>query len=557
LARLDRPRLLAFVGILIVLFLVSTNLTVVGTALPRIIAELDGFHLYAWAFTAFILTSTISLPVFGRLSDTYGRKRLMLLGIVLFSLASAAAGFSQSMGQLVALRAVQGLGGGALMATTWASLGDLFTPRERGAYQGFTSGVFGLSSIIGPILGGVITDTIGWRWVFFVNVPIALLAFAVVLRYVPVGRHDGASRIDLLGIVLLTLATVPLLLALSWGGDVAPWTSPLLLALLGTAVACGAGFAWWETRALAPIIPLTLFRDRTVAVAGLGTFLGGGAMFAAIIYLPLYVQGVVGGSAAASGFALAPLMGGFVVAGIVSGRSVSRSGWYKAWIVGASALTVLAFVLVAGLDQATPVAIVVLVSFVLGLGLGPPMALYVLAAQSATSPALLGTVTSAVQFFRQVGGMIGVAVFGTVITVRLAAGLDGAGATLDGASPETLALVTSPNTLTDPGRLAEASALLARDLGAGAVAGVLAMARGALGDALSLVFLLSAAVALAAFLVAVLLPSLRLVDRIATDDTAARPDDGSAEGSVDGARHDAGSAALEPQRADVAGRGPG
>jgi EmrB/QacA subfamily drug resistance transporter len=511
--RPDPATLRAFGGILVVLFLVSTNLTVVGTALPRIIAELDGFHLYAWAFTAFILTSTISLPVFGRLSDSYGRRRLMLLGIVVFSAASAAAGFADTMLQLVVLRAVQGVGGGALMATTWASLGDLFTPRQRGAYQGFTSGVFGISSIVGPILGGVITDTIGWRWVFFVNVPIALVAFALVQRYVPAGRLDARSPVDAPGILLLTLATVPLLLALSWGGDALAWTSPLLLTLLATATACALAFAWWEARAAAPIIPLTLFRDPTVGIAGLGTFLSGGAMFAAIIYLPLYVQGVAGGSAAASGFALAPLMAGFVVAGIVSGRSVSSSGWYKGWIVGASALTAVAFVLVAALDQTTPVSIVVLVSFLVGLGLGPPLSLYVLASQNATAPALLGTVTSAVQFFRQVGGMLSVAVFGTVVTVRLTRGLDATSAALTDATPETLALVTSPNTLTDPERLAHATDLLARDLGPDAVAGVLAAARGALGDALSTVFALSAALALAALVAAWRLPSLRLLDR--------------------------------------------
>ncbi|MBA2668108.1 MAG: MFS transporter [Trueperaceae bacterium] len=510
--RPDRTTLLAFGGILVVLFLVSTNLTVVGTALPRIIAELDGFHLYAWAFTAFILTSTISLPVFGRLSDTYGRKRLLLFGIVLFSVASAAAGFAQTMGQLVVLRAVQGLGGGALMAMTWASLGDLFTPRQRGAYQGFTSGVFGLSSVIGPIIGGVITDTIGWRWVFFVNVPIAIVAFAVVQRYVPVGRRGADASIDVAGVVLLTLCTVPLLLALSWGGVSVAWASPLVLALLAGGALAGAAFVWWELRAQAPIIPFGIFRDRTVAISGLGTFLSGGTLFVAIIYLPLYVQGVAGGSAAASGFALAPLMGGFVVAGIVSGQGVSRSGHYKRWIVGAGVLTTLAFGLVATMDGATPVPVVVLASFLLGLGLGPPLSLYVLASQNATAPALLGTVTSAVQFFRQVGGMLAVAVFGSVIAARLALGLERANEVLAGATPETRALVTSPNTLTDPVRLAEASALLARDMGEAAVPVALLAVRGALGDALSVMFACTALLALAGLVAAVGLPSLRLGD---------------------------------------------
>jgi EmrB/QacA subfamily drug resistance transporter len=542
--RPDRETLLAFGGILVVLFLASTNMTVVGTALPRIIAELDGFHLYAWAFTAFILTSTVSLPVYGRLSDTYGRKRMLLFGIVLFSLSSAAAGFAQSMTQLVLLRAVQGLGGGALMAMTWAVLGDLFTPRQRGAYQGFTSAVFGVSSVVGPILGGVITDTIGWRWVFFVNVPIALVALLVVRRYVPAGTTGPPSRVDLLGALLLTAATVPLLLALTWGGVSAPWGSPLVLGLLAAAALLTVAFIVQERRASAPILPLALFRERTVAVASAATLFVGGAMFSAIIYLPLYVQGVAGGSAAASGFALAPLMAGFVVASSISGWGVARSGRYRRWIVAAGVVTVVGFVLAAAMGPDTGVGQIVSSSVVLGLGLGPPLSLYVLASQNAVAPTLLGTVTSAVQFFRQIGGMTAVAAFGAVISARLQRGLAAAQETLAGASPEAVALLTSANSLTDPERMAEATALLARDLGEAAVAPALAAVRIALGDGMTWVFASSAALATVALIAAAFLPARGLAD-------VGPPT------SVDAGRDDAWPAPLEPQQSDVTRDGAG
>jgi multidrug resistance protein len=520
-ARLDPARLLAFVGILVVLFLVSTNMTVVGTALPRIIAELDGFHLYAWAFNAFIFTSTLAVLVTGRLSDTYGRRRLMLIGIVVFSVASAAAGFTGTMPQLVVLRAMQGIGGGMVIAMTWAALGDLFTPRERGAYQGFMSGVFALSSVIGPIIGGVLTDTVGWRWVFFVNIPIALVAFIMVARYLPQGARRGARGLDVAGTLLLSTATLALLLALGVFETLASPPAVLVGALVATTLVSSTLFVWWERRAVHPLVPLVLFREPTMALATIGTSLGGAAMFAAIMYLPLYIQGVVGASAAASGFALAPMMVGFVVAGIVSGRAVSRSGWYKPWIVGASALTVLAFAAGGLLAADSSIPLIVTISFAMGLGLGPPLSLYVLAAQNATSPRLLGTVTSTVQFFRQIGGMLAVAAFGGVVAAALAAGVATTGATLADASQDTVALATSPNTLTDPERMARLVASLERELGVERVEHVVLAVRSALGHGLRLVFLLAAAISVASLVAALWMPSRQLSDSAAPgEDTA-------------------------------------
>jgi len=247
-----REKLLAFGGILTVTFLTSLNLTVVGTALPRIIAELQGFHLYAWAFTAYSLTSTVSVPIYGKVSDIYGRKRVLLFGILLFSAASALGGFAQTMPQLVLVRALQGLGGGALTSMATSGIGDIFTPRERGRYQGFTGAMFGLSSVVGPLVGGLITDTIGWRWVFFVNVPAALVAFFVILRFFPAKVGASAGRIDLLGTALLVLGVVPLLLALTWGGGTYAWTSAPELALLAAAAVFLTAFVAWQRRAPTP-----------------------------------------------------------------------------------------------------------------------------------------------------------------------------------------------------------------------------------------------------------------------------------------------------------------
>ncbi len=509
--RLPLETRLAFGGILAVLALASTNMTVIGTALPRVIAELEGFELYAWAFTAFTLTSTVSLPVFGRLGDRYGRKPMLLIGIVVFTLASIAAGFSQTMLQLVALRGLQGIGGGALMAMTWAVLGDLFTPRERGAYQGIPSGVFGVSSVIGPLIGGLITDTLGWRWVFFIVVPFAFASFELVRRFVPSGATSEEGRIDVAGALLLVLAVAPLLLALSLGGASHGWASPTVVALLAASLALGIVLFAHERRASSPIVPLDLYRDPIVRLTSLGSLLLGAGLFASVFYLPLYVQGALGGSASASGLVLSPLMLGFVTTTSLSGWYASRTGRYWGWLVASAMVTTLGFAGAATLSTTTPAPLVVMISITIGSGLGPLMSLFVVVAQAAVPGGQLGTVTSANQFARQMGGTIGVAAFGAVIAARLRSGLGD----LPGAhvlSPEAQALVTSPNTLTDPARLARAHELVTRELGAGSVATVIGAARDALASGLAWSFALSALLAALALLVTWRLPRATLPD---------------------------------------------
>ena len=507
----QREKLVAFAGILVVLFLTSLNLTVVGTALPRIIAELEGFKLYAWALTAYSLTSTVTLPVYGKLSDIYGRKRILLFGILLFSAASALGGLAQNMPQLIVIRGLQGLGGGALMSMAFSAIGDIFTPRERGKYQGFTGAVFGVSSVIGPLAGGIITDSLGWRWVFFVNVPIALIAYFVIRRYFPGSGDKVAGRVDFVGSALLMLGIVPLLLALTWGGVDLPWNSPQILALLALAVFLIAAFMWWQRRTPNPVLDPELFRSRTFNVANIGGFLSGVGMFGAVIYLPLYIQGVQGGSAAASGFALTPLMLGMVASSTVSGILVSRTGRYRPFITAGLAVITIGFLLNATMDASTPLILTVIYSVVLGLGFGPTNSLFVLAVQNSLPQSKLGTATSANMFFRQIGGTIGVAVFGALVALTISTHVSTSlPAGLERLAPEVMAEFASPNLLTSPDQLERARQEVVAVVSPTAFEQLIGGLRGALSSGLGQVFTVGAALSFLALVVSLFLPPMEL-----------------------------------------------
>ncbi|MEX2500872.1 MAG: MDR family MFS transporter, partial [Trueperaceae bacterium] len=451
----QREKLAAFAGVLTVLFLSSLNMTVVGTALPRIIAELEGFDLYAWAFTAFSLAATVALPISGRISDIVGRRRVLMVGIVLFTVAALLAGLSRSMMELIVFRALQGIGGGVLMSMSWAAIGDIFSPRERGKYQGWTGAVFGLSSIIGPVVGGVITDAIGWRWIFFVNVPVALLAFEAVRRYLPKSVRKPNTGLDLPGTAWLVLATVPFLIGLTWAGTARPWSDPWVIIALALGAFGLAGFVREQLRSPHPTLEPALFADRTFLFVNMATLLSAVGLFGAVIYLPLFVQGVQGGSAAASGFALAPMMIGVVIGSTVSGALASRTGRYRRWIVTGVALMLVGFALTAGFGPDTPTWWLVAVMVLLGTGIGPTNSLLTLAAQNALPADRLGAVTGTNQFFRQIGGTIGVTVFGSLIAGHVRSGLEAVLPRGDARlPPELVDTLADPNLLTDPVRMA-------------------------------------------------------------------------------------------------------
>lgn len=518
-----REKLLAFSGILVVLFLTSLNLTVVGTALPRIIAELEGFKLYAWAFTAYSLTSTVTLPIYGKLSDIYGRKRILIFGILLFSAASALGGLAQNMPQLIIIRGLQGLGGGALITMAFSAIGDIFTPRERGAYQGFTGAVFGFSSVVGPLAGGLITDTIGWRWVFFVNVPIALIAMVVIMRNFPAATVRGSGKIDVVGSALLMFGIVPLLLALTWGGVDLPWSSLPILGLLVTSAALLILFLWWQGRTANPVLDPELFTSRTFNVANIGGFLSGVGMFGAVIYLPLYIQGVQGGSAAASGFALTPLMLGMVASSTVAGLMVSRTGRYRPFILAGLAIITVAFLLNATMDTSTPLLLTVVFSVLLGLGFGPTNSLFVLAVQNALPQRLLGTATSANMFFRQIGGTLGVAVFGAVVAATIAGQVDSTlGAQLSELPPAIVQEFSSPNLLTSPQQLELARVEVEAVAGESAFTALVSGLRDALATGLGRVFTVGAILSLIAFAASFALPAIELRTSHDTEEPAER-----------------------------------
>lgn len=510
-----REKMLAFAGILTVLFLASLNLTVVGTAMPRVISDLGGFALYAWAFTAYALTSTVTIPLVGTLSDNIGRRPVLLAGIVVFSLGSVLLGLSQSMEQLIVFRALQGIGGGALMSMAFATIGDIFTPLERGRYQGYTGAVWGISSVVGPLVGGFLTDHLGWRSVFFVNLPFAVLAFVIIARSIRAAAKPAVPRkLDLLGSALLILGVTPLLLGLSWGGSTYPWQSGTILGLLGAAVVFLALFAWRQLRASFPILDLRLFRERTFSVANLSGFLTTAGLNAAILYLPLYMQGVKGSSASGSGAVLAPLMLGLVATSTLAGQWVSRTGRYKLLIVAGVALTTLALFLTSRLGVETPAWEATLVMVLLGLGMGPVNSLLTLAVQNATPREQLGMATSANQFFRQIGGTLAVAVFGTVMTGHLRGDLAAALPPAARELPQGLReAVANPQLLTDPAALGRVRGAIEAAGGPALFEGVLRGLREVLSVAVSDIFVLSAALGAAAFLAVLALPEVRLKGR--------------------------------------------
>jgi len=507
----------AYAGVLIALFLASTNLTIVGTALPRIIAELDGFDLYSWAFTGFTLASTVSTPIYGRLSDYLGRKRVLLFGIALFSLAAVAAGFSTNMPMLIGLRVVQGLGGGALMSMTLAVIADIFPPRQRSKYQGLSGVVWGASSVIGPVLGGLITDALGWRWVFFVNVPVAVAAFVVLHLTLPRptaghGTRDALAGLDLTGTALLAGGMLTSMLALTWFGGNGPGGVALPIAALAGLLGLTA-FAIQQRRSSAPLLPMELFRDRTILLGNAAGFLLGVGIMGSTIYLPLYVQAVLGLSAAASGFALTPLLFGMILSGSLSGVLASRSGRYRRYVILGLLLALVGYTLGSLMGPATPVPQVILSMFLLGFGLGPTNAMFLVAVQAAAPRQLLGSATSTHQFFRQVGGTLGVALFGALVAQQAAVAFERDIAPLIAVLPiDAAALVAGPDVLTDPAAAARAAERLTPLLGEGVWLLIRDFWRAGIGRGVQAVFVLSGLLSALALLASLALPALHLSD---------------------------------------------
>ena len=447
-------RRITVIALVIVLLLGALDQTIVSTAMPRIVAQLHGLSLYAWVTTVYLLSSTVMVPIWGKLGDLYGRKIVLVWGVSIFIAGSALCGLAGEFGdlpilgggmtQLIVFRGLQGIGGGALFTSAFAVIADLYPPRERGKMSGYFGGVFGLASIVGPVVGGFLTehgtvhlgglDIAGWRWVFYVNLPLSALALFMIIARTPILKAGKGGRIDFAGALLVVAAFVPLLLALSWGGHQYPWASPTILSLLAITITSLVLFVLVELRFPEPLLPLDLFRNKVFTLGNAAAFVISMAFFGAITFVPLYLQLGVGVSATQSGLAMLPMMFGLILSSPLSGRMVTRFGRYKPMMLFGAVMMLIGVFLMTRLTPQTTLGGVAWRVFVLGVGLGPSQGLFALAVQNAVPMTRLGVATSSSQFFRQIGSTVGVAVFGAVMTQALAAEVakagGGAGATV-------------------------------------------------------------------------------------------------------------------------------
>jgi EmrB/QacA subfamily drug resistance transporter len=424
---LTRPQLVGtLTGLLLGALLAAIDQTIVGTAEPRIIAQLAGFDRYPWIATAYLLTSTVSVPIFASLSDIHGRKPFFLVGATLFVVTSGLCGAAgwltflpfDGMGQLILFRGLQGIGAGMVLGLLFTIVGDIFSPAERGRYQGLFAAVWGIASIFGPTLGGWLTDQWSWRACFWVNLPVGVVAVTAIYFEFPHMKPRGSTRkLDWLGFATLIATFAPLLLALTWATEYG-WTSTRVESLLALSVAMLGAFLFTESRAAEPVVPLVLFRDPIITICSICAFVLGMGMFGVIIYLPLFMQGVLGVSATQSGNLLTPLMMGAVIGSIASGQTVSRTGKYKGVAIVGAALVAAGMVVFAQLGAATPRMSVVYGMIIAGLGMGLLQPVYTIAVQNVAPRRQMGAATSSTIFFRSIGSTVGVAAFGSIMLTR-------------------------------------------------------------------------------------------------------------------------------------------
>jgi len=408
---------------MLVMLLASLDQTIVSTALPVIVGEFGGIAHISWIVTAYMLATTVVTPLYGKLGDLFGRKIVLQSAIVLFLLGSALCGLANSMGQLIAFRAIQGLGGGGLMVTSMAVVGDIVAPRERGRYQGYFGGVFGLSTVLGPLIGGFIVEHVSWRWIFYINLPLGLIALGVIGWVFAAPPARQKPRIDVAGAVTLAIMLTSLVLFTSLGGHSLPWDSVEIVALIVLSIATLIAFLFIEHRTDEPILPLELFKDRTFTVACLVGFIVGLAMFGSVTFMPVYLQTVKGVSPLVAGLQLTPMMGGVLITSIISGQIISRVGRYRVFPIVGTAVMTLGLFLLSTLDMQTSTWAASGYMLVLGMGLGMVMQVLVLAVQNSVDFRHLGVATSGTTLFRSIGGSVGVSLFGAIFAGGLASQL--------------------------------------------------------------------------------------------------------------------------------------
>jgi EmrB/QacA subfamily drug resistance transporter len=408
-----------FGALMLGMFLAALDQTIVSTALPTIVGDLGGLDHLSWVVTSYLLASTVSTPIYGKLGDMLGRKPVFLAAILIFLAGSMLSGLSQSMGELIGFRALQGIGAGGLMVGAQAIIADIVPPRQRGRYMGLIGSVFAVASVAGPLLGGFLVDNLSWRWVFYVNMPVGALAVLIVITRLHLHTPTIRHRIDVLGATVLSAGVAALIMLTTWGGNEFAWSSPEIVALGVGGVALLALFVWWEARAPEPILPLALFRSPIFGVANAMGFAIGMAMFGAIIFIPLFLQIVYGASPTSSGLRTLPLMAGLLSASILSGRAISRVGRYKIFPIAGTAILVIGMFLLSLLDEHTASWVASVYMLVVGVGIGLVMQVLVLVVQNDAKPEQIGVATSTATFFRSVGGSFGVAIFGEIFATRL------------------------------------------------------------------------------------------------------------------------------------------
>jgi len=492
-----RRRRVVTAGVMLGMFLAALEATVVGTAMPTVIASLGGLDRYSWVFSAYLLTSTVTVPVWGRLSDLYGRRFLYLIGVAFFLVGSALSGASLSITQLIVFRAIQGLGAGALIPLSMTINGDIYTVRERMRMQGLFSGVWGLASIIGPLAGGFITDHISWRWVFYINIPFGLAAAVVVGIALVEPKRTERPVIDYAGATWLTIAISLLLLVLVESGDPAIWRNPLTLVAVAGVVIFTALFVWTERRAREPIVPFSLFQNRIIAVGSITAFMVGAAMFGALSFIPLFVQGTLGGTATEAGALLTPFLLGWVTMSVVGGRMIFRIG-YRATILTGLFVLVASFGVLATFGAGTSRAWLIGDILAMGIGMGLVMFALLITVQNSVSRGQLGIATSLNQFSRSIGQTVGVAIMGTVMTLSLASHVGEIQKASGMPETDVARVVHNPSALIDPiARAAQKPELIK------------AMS-GALAGALHTVFLTGVGFAVLALISGFFLPAARI-----------------------------------------------